>query len=159
VADLETPWGVVRVEDAIPEGLACDRCGTCCRGFILSVTPPEIERWYERFLAGNGAEHPPDVGAVRNLFVPYEGIVLPDGQLYTCRAFDAESNRCTLLPDAPELRPIACWAFPYVYDVASLGQFPYPGCGIFRRAVRALNARAWRRVWEAVSPFADRERG
>ena len=159
MADLDTPWGAVRVEDAIPQALECERCGTCCRGFILSVTPAELDLWHRRFLEGSADYYPPDIGAVRRLFVPFEGIVLPDGQLYTCRAYDADARRCALIPDARALRPIACWAFPYVYDVPSLAQFPYPECGIYRKAVRRLNARALRRAWEEVSPFGNRGLG
>ena len=154
MALLSTPWGEVRVEDAVDLDLECEMCGTCCQAFYLSVTPPEIEVWYQRFLAGEG-EHPPDVGAVRNLFVPFEGFTPPEGQIYTCRAYDKEAKRCTLMPDHPDVRPIACYAFPYVYEVQSLWQFPYPDCGIYKKAVKRLNTRLLERVWERLGVLGE----
>lgn len=152
MALLETPWGEVRVEDAVDLDLECEQCGACCRAFYLSVTPPEIEMWYQRFLEQSG-EYPPDVGAVRQLFVPFEGFTPPEGQIYTCRAFDKEQNRCTLMPDSGDLRPIACFAFPYVYELTSFWQFPYPECGIYQKALVLLNSQLLDAVWERLGPF------
>ena len=148
---IKTPWGEIRVEDAIDTDLECDRCGTCCKGFILSVSQAEIQTWYERFLEGSDAYFPPDVGAVKNLFVRVEGRASGADPIFACPAFDSELNRCTLMPGGHGVRPIACYAFPYVYDLASLKEFPYPQCGIYKKALRRLNTMLLQITWERFS--------
>jgi Fe-S-cluster containining protein len=133
MAWLDTPWGRVRVPGDIPVEIACARCGTCCRAFFLSVTDETLAEWRARRDRGDTAGLPPDLDAVLELFVPLaEPPRTPDGSWYTCRAFDPARNLCTLLPNHPERRPQACWAFPYIYDRQSFAEFPYPNCHIFR---------------------------
>ena len=142
MAWLETPWGAIRVPDDIPLDVACARCGTCCRAFFLSVTDETLAEWRTRRASGQNAGLPPDLDCVLELFVPLaDPPPTPAGSWYTCRAFDPRRNLCTLMETTPEKRPQACWAFPYVYDWASLHEAPYPDCAIVKGAVRHLGGR------------------
>ena len=143
MAWLDTPWGPIRVPDDIPLTIECARCGTCCRGFFLSVTDQTLQEWRQQRDAGQTDGLPPDLDAVLELFVPLQNPAPTDeGAWFTCRAFDDERNLCGLFATDPDRRPQACFAFPYVYDWASLHEAPYPNCHIVREAVRHLGAKA-----------------
>jgi Fe-S-cluster containining protein len=142
VAQIETPWGLIRVPDDVPLEFECARCGTCCRGFFLSVTDETLRDWQARKARGDLAGVPPDLDAVLELFVPLaDPPPTPEGSWYACRAFDPARNLCALFETVPNKRPQACFAFPYIYDWASLHEVPYPNCAIVRRAVQHLGAR------------------
>lgn len=136
---LKTPWGPVEVSDLIPHNFGCVQCGRCCSGFVLSMRPSDIEIWYKRFLSGSPYEYPNDIGAIYHLFVEIQDAFSADGQqIYTCRAFDRVKKTCMIFEDAPGLRPVACWAFPYNYDFAGLSDFPYPFCSIFQKTLKRV---------------------
>jgi Fe-S-cluster containining protein len=142
MAWIETPWGRIGAPDDIPLEFACERCGTCCRAFFLSVTDETLAEWRDRLDRGDAAGLPPDLDAVLELFTPLaEPPPTPEGSWYACRAFDPDRNLCRLVAENPVRRPQACFAFPYVYDWASLHEVPYPNCGIVRRTVRHLGGR------------------
>lgn len=152
MARLETPWGAIRVPDDIPLEISCARCGVCCRAFFLSVTDETLAEWRAKRARGQAADAPADLDCVLELFVPLaDPPPTAAGSWYTCRAFDARRNLCTLMATAPERRPQACWAFPYIYDWASLHEAPYPNCAIIRGAVRYLGERLSRHLvqWTA----------
>ncbi len=142
MAWIATPWGPIRTPDDIPLEFACARCGTCCRGFFLSVTDVTLADWQARRDRGQHEGLPPDLDAVLEFFTPLaDPPPTAEGSWYTCRAFDREQNLCRLVAEDPARRPQACFAFPYVYDWASLHEVPYPNCDIVRRTVRHLGAR------------------
>ncbi|MDP8224122.1 MAG: YkgJ family cysteine cluster protein [Candidatus Lernaella stagnicola] len=141
MALIDTPWGAIRVPDDIPLTISCARCGTCCRAFFLSVTDETLREWQARRDAGDTAGLPPDLDAVLDLFVPLDDPPpTAEGSWFTCRAFDPDRNVCTLFETDPNFRPQACFAFPYIYDWASLHEAPYADCHIVREAVRHLGA-------------------
>ncbi len=142
MALIDTPWGPIRAPDDVPTDIACARCGTCCRAFFLSVTDETLREWQARRDAGDTAGLPPDLDAVLELFVPLaDPPPTPEGSWYTCRAFDSERNLCTLFETNPSRRPQACFAFPYIYDWATLHEVPYPNCHIVREATRRLGGK------------------
>jgi len=143
MALIDTPWGAIRVPDDIPTSIACARCGTCCRAFFLSVTDETLREWERRWRAGDADGLPPDLGAVLEYFVPLnDPPPTAEGSWFTCRAFDAATNSCTLFATAPHRRPQACFAFPYVYDWATLHEAPYPHCHIVAQAKKHIGGRA-----------------
>jgi Fe-S-cluster containining protein len=141
MAWIETPWGPIRVPDDVPVDIACGQCGTCCRAFFLSVTDETLREWQAAREAGRTEGLPPDLDAVLALFVPLtDPSPTEEGSWFTCRAFDPDRNRCTLFDTDPNMRPQACFAFPYIYDWASLHEVPYPNCHVVRQTVRHLGA-------------------
>ena len=151
---LNTPWGPIEIHDVVPLEFECAKCGRCCRAFVLSMREIDRETWYRRFLAKSEYEYPKDIGAVYHLFEKILDAFSADGQqIYTCRAFDRKRNVCTLFDDAPALRPIACWAFPYNYDLDSLLRFPYPWCSIFLKTLRRLEERFLEAIAAWHHPF------
>ncbi len=157
MAWIETPWGSIRVPDDVPLEIQCAQCGTCCRAFFLSVTDETLREWKAQKDAGQSAGVPPDLDAVFELFVPLaDPPPTAEGSWFTCRAFDRERNVCLLFQTDPNKRPQACFAFPYIYDWASLHEAPYPNCHIIQETVRHLGGKlgagliAWvrtRRAW------------
>jgi len=142
MAWIDTPWGAIRVPDDIPLTIECARCGTCCRRFFLSVTDETLREWQARRDGGVRDGLPPDLDSVLELFVPLtDPPPTAEGSWFTCRAFDERRNECRLVGTNPARRPQACFAFPYVYDWASLHEVPYPDCAIVREAVRHLGGR------------------
>lgn len=151
---LETPWGSVKVPGLVPHHFECARCGRCCSGFVLSMRPADMEVWYKRFLSGSPYEYPKDIGAINNLFVQIPDAFSADGeQIFTCRAFDRKNKTCAIFEDAPDLRPIACWAFPYQYDFAALSDFPYPFCAIFQKTLKWILDRYFSALLKTYHPL------
>jgi len=142
MARIETPWGDIRVPDDVETDIPCACCGTCCRAFFLSVTDKTLRDWKTRRDRGETEGLPPDLDAVLELFVPLrEPPPTDEGSWFTCKAFDAERNLCRLMETDPSRRPQACYAFPYIYDWATLHEVPYPECRIVREAIRRLGGR------------------
>lgn len=142
MAWIETPWGSIRVPDDIPLEIVCACCGTCCRAFFLSITDETLAEWRQRLARGETDGLPPDLEAVLEYFVPLaDPPPTAEGSWYTCRAFDPATNSCRLIREATHRRPQACFAFPYIYDWASLHEAPYPNCRIVRQAVRHLGGK------------------
>jgi len=139
---ISTGYGFIRVPDDVPPELACARCGVCCRAFFLSITDETLREWAARRRAGETHGLPPDLDAVLELFIPLsQPPPTSEGSWYTCRAFDAERNLCRLMETDPSRRPQACYAYPYLFDWASLHEAPYPNCRIVNQAVRHLNGK------------------
>ncbi len=136
---IQTPWGPIEVPNIVPQNFQCGKCGKCCIGFVLSARELDRENWYGFFLNNLPYEYPKDIGAIYNLMEKIPGAFSVSGKpIYSCKAFDREKKTCTIFDDAPKLRPIACWAFPYNYDLQSLSRFPYIGCVIFQKTTRWL---------------------
>ena len=136
---LETPWGKVNIPSIVPRKFQCGQCGKCCSGFVLSGREIDRANWYHSFLIKSPYEYPKDIGAIYNLMEKIPDAFSDDGEpIYSCKAFDREKNICNIFTEAPDIRPIACWAFPYNYDLAALFSFPYIGCLIFQQTVKWL---------------------
>jgi hypothetical protein len=154
---LTTPWGEIEVAGVVDPAEPCAQCGRCCRGFVLSMRPIDRETWYKRFLKNSPYEYPPDIGAIQHLFKPIPDAFAADGQqIHTCGAFDREKNSCMLMEDGRNIRPIACWAFPFNYDFDSFFDFPYPGCAIFLATLKKLLGRGVESIAEAYDPIREK---
>lgn len=151
---LQTPWGPVPVGDVVPPDFSCAQCGRCCSGFVLPMRDVDKDAWYRRFLTDSVYEYPKDIGAIVHLFHKIPEAFAADGQpLHTCRAFNRQTRRCDLVEQAPSLRPIACWAFPYNYDLESLLTFPFPWCAIVQKTLLRLQTRMSRALANSFNPL------
>lgn len=139
---VKTPWGDVEVPDVVPCDATCGQCGRCCSGFVLTMRDMDMEIWYQRFLNHSEYEYPADIGALKHLFVKIPDAFSADCMpLHTCLAFDRKTKTCTIFESAPEIRPMACWIFPFQYDLDTLYQFPYPWCKMFQQTLLSLQHR------------------
>ena len=153
---LKTPWGEVEVPGLIPHHLECAQCGRCCRGFVLPTRETDRKNWYRWYLIDAPYQYPPDIGAVTHLFHVHPDRFTSDGEpLQTCKAFDPTTSQCMLMEDASDLRPIACWVFPYQYDFDDLCQGLDPRCSILVRTIAYLTDRYFKALIETYHPFSD----
>ena len=155
MSTLKTPWGPVEVDDAVSQDFECGQCGRCCSGFVLSLRDVDRETYYRWYLAHSPYEYPKDIGAIYHLFEKIPDAFCQSGEpIYTCRAFDRKTRTCAVFADQPGLRPVACWAFPYNYDLRALLDFPYPFCSIFLKTLNQLQQRYFNGLLHSHHPLS-----